>query len=117
MLPTQSLRIAYGMLVGFLFAPGIHVGSVYSTPELALVVGNSFSYAVSPKAKHIPKLKEKKEVGTDIHDFVFATPDKVAFRPGQYMEWTLGHEKTTTAATAAILPSPLRRRSATCGSA
>jgi glycine betaine catabolism B len=92
--PTRPLRIAYGMVVGFLFAPGIHVGSVYSTPELALVIGNIFSYAVSPKAKYIFKVKEKSEVGMDIYDFVLVTPEKVPFRPGQYMEWTLGHEQS-----------------------
>jgi ferredoxin-NADP reductase/Na+-translocating ferredoxin:NAD+ oxidoreductase RnfD subunit len=91
--PTHELRIAYGMIVGFLFAPAVHIGSIYSTPELALIVGNIFSYAVSPKAKYIFKLKEKREVGTDIYDFIFTSNEKVRFQPGQYMEWTLAHKK------------------------
>jgi ferredoxin-NADP reductase len=92
--PTRELRIAYGAFVGFLFAPMVHIGSIYSTPELALVVGNVFSYCVSPKAKYLFTLKEKNEVGTDTYDFAFAAPEKIKFQPGQYMEWTLGHEKT-----------------------
>lgn len=89
--PAKSLRIIYGALVGFLFAPAVHLGSIYSTPELALLVGNIFSYLVSPKGKYILKLKSKKEVGAGTYDFIFGFDKKIKFRPGQYMEWTLGH--------------------------
>ena len=90
--PTRFLRIAYGLFVGLLFAPGIHVGAIYSTPELALLVGNIFSYAVSPKEKYRLRLKEIITLATDTFDYVF-TPDRRAhFRPGQYMELTLAHE-------------------------
>lgn len=92
--PTRILRIAYGAFVGFLFAPAVHVGSLYSTPELALLMGNIFSYIVSPKAKLLLTLKDKIPVAPDIYDFVF-TPDKsLKFKPGQYLEWTLGHPRT-----------------------
>ena len=47
--PTMWLRVAYGAFVGLFFAPTIHIGPIYSTPELALVVGNVFSYLVSPR--------------------------------------------------------------------
>lgn len=92
--PTRWLRVAYGAFVGVLFAPALHIGSVYSTPELALVVGNIFSYAVSPKGKYLVSLKEKKEVGGGIYDFVFATKSVPKFTPGQYMEWTLPDHKS-----------------------
>jgi len=92
--PTRALRIAYGAIVGVLFAPAIHIGSLYSSPELALVVGNIFAYTVSPKGKHAFVLKEKKEMGTDLYDFVFTTKNgPMPFRPGQYMEWTLAAKK------------------------
>jgi len=89
--PTAPLRIIYGAVVGFLFAPNIHIGSFYLTPELALLVGNLFSYAVSPKRRYMLTLSNIEQAATDVYDFVF-TPDKpFAFRPGQYLEWTLGH--------------------------
>lgn len=91
--PKKSLRIWYGALVGVLFAPQIHFGSVYSTPELALVVGNIFSYLVSPKEKLLLKLKEKIQLAPNIFDFVFEDHTDFAYVPGEYMEWTLGHEK------------------------
>jgi ferredoxin-NADP reductase len=90
--PTRLGRVAYGALVGFLFAPAIHIGTFYSTPELALVVGNIFSYVISPKTKLILKLKEKITAADGVTDFVFSADRDFPFRPGQYLEWTLAHE-------------------------
>lgn len=89
--PTRMLRIYYGALVGLLFSPAVHIGSVYSTPELALLAGNIFSYAVSPKQKLILKLKERIAISENIYDFIFTSSEPLKFRAGQYLEWTLGH--------------------------
>ncbi len=89
--PTRLLRILYGAFVGFLFSPAIHLGSIYSTPELSLLIGNILSYAVSPKKKYILKLSRKEVEADGTYDFVFEPEEKVDFRAGQYMEWTLGH--------------------------
>jgi ferredoxin-NADP reductase len=89
--PTQRLRILYGAMVGFLFTPQIHLGGLYTTPELAILIGNVFSYLVSSKATLILKLKQKVQIAPDTYDFVFAPARRLAFAPGQYMEWTLGH--------------------------
>ena len=89
--PSAWLRILYGAIVGFLFAPNVHIGSFYLTPEIALLVGNVFSYAVSPKGRYMLTLSRIEQAATDVYDFVF-TPDRsFSFRPGQYLEWTLGH--------------------------
>ncbi|HEX3095533.1 MAG TPA: RnfABCDGE type electron transport complex subunit D, partial [Patescibacteria group bacterium] len=90
--PTKRLQIIYGALVGFLFAPQINFLGIYSTPELALLVGNVFSYIVSPKKKLMLTLKEKLEVGENTYNFIFSSNDKMKFNPGQYMEWTVGHK-------------------------
>ncbi|MFA6453692.1 MAG: oxidoreductase [Microgenomates group bacterium] len=89
--PTRKLQVYYGTLVGFLFSPQLHIFSLYSTPELALVLGNIFSYFVSPKGKLILPLKEKIQVAPDIFDFTFTLDRKIDFQPGQYMEWTIKH--------------------------
>lgn len=89
--PTRNLRIIYGAIVGFLSIPNVHIASLYFTPELALVVGNLFSYAVSPKEKLILTLKEKIKVANDTFDFVFTKNRSFNFKPGQYMEWTFKH--------------------------
>lgn len=89
--PTRDLRVIYGALTGVLFIPQIHVGPIYSTPELAIVVGNVFSFLVSPKRKVTLKLRRKSKLSADIVDFVFTPSQRLAFAPGQYMEWTLAH--------------------------
>ncbi len=89
--PTRRLRIIYGVLVGLLFAPQLHVGSVYMTPELAILIGNIYSFIVSPKRRMLLRLKERNRLSGDTYEFVFPAPPKFSFRPGQYMEWTLGH--------------------------
>ena len=90
--PTRRLRILYGALVGFLFTPQIHLGDFYTTPELAILFGNVFSYLVSSKTTLVLKLKQKVRISPDTYDFIFAPSRQIAFAPGQYMEWTLGHQ-------------------------
>jgi len=83
----------YGAMVGFLFAPSLHVRQVYSTPELALLVGNALSYLMSPKARYVLKLQAKTQLAHGAYDFRFAADRKLRFRPGQYLEWTLRHSR------------------------
>ncbi len=89
--PTRILRVVYGTLVGFLFAPNIHVGSYYLTPEVALLIGNVFSYIVSPKGRYMLTLARVEQATRDVYDFVFTADRGLSFRPGQYLEWTLSH--------------------------
>lgn len=89
--PTRFLRIWYAILVGFLFAPEVHIGSFYFTPELALLAGNAFVYLVSPKAKLLLSLVDRIKLSPDTYEFVFSSDRKLKFKPGQYLEWTLPH--------------------------
>lgn len=89
--PTRNLRRVYAVLTGIVFVPLVHIGPLYSTPELALCVGNIFSYLVSPKQKVVLKLQKKIKVASTIVDFVFRSSQQLAFTPGQYMEVTLEH--------------------------
>lgn len=82
--PSRVRRILYGILVG--------IGVAYLTPEVALVLGNIFSYLVSPKQKLLLTLKKKLKIGSDILDFTFNLDKKIDFVPGQYLEWTLAHK-------------------------
>ncbi|MGZ6004759.1 MAG: RnfABCDGE type electron transport complex subunit D [Candidatus Saccharimonadales bacterium] len=89
---TQEMQIWYGILVGLLFSPQVHIGSIYTTPELTLIVGNIFAYLVSPKYKLLPRLKQKLRIAPNIVDFVFVPERALAYKPGQYMEWTIAHQ-------------------------
>jgi ferredoxin-NADP reductase len=90
--PTRKMKRIYAILTSILFIPQIHIASIYSTPELALVIGNVFSYLVSPKQKVILRLSKKVKMAPSIIDFVFKPSQKLVFLPGQYMEFTLGHD-------------------------
>ena len=89
--PNRSQRFIYGVLTGVLFGPTMHVGTIYSTPELALAVANIYSYLASPKGKFKLTLKAKQLIGLETYELVFETKSPLRFRPGQYLEWTLGH--------------------------
>ncbi|MFA6608441.1 MAG: RnfABCDGE type electron transport complex subunit D [Candidatus Paceibacterota bacterium] len=89
--PTRIMRIMYGVIVGLFFIPDIHIGSIYPTPEIALVLGNIFAYLISPKEKLFLTLKEKLNIATDTYEFSFTGDKKISYLPGQYLEWTLKH--------------------------
>jgi ferredoxin-NADP reductase len=91
--PDKYLRIGYGALVGILFGLQFHFGIVYSTPELALIIGNIFSFIVSPRLRLKLSLLEKKNLSSDVYEFVWKLEEKINYKAGQYLEWTLGHKK------------------------
>jgi ferredoxin-NADP reductase/Na+-translocating ferredoxin:NAD+ oxidoreductase RnfD subunit len=88
---TKQLQVWFAVIVGFLFAPQVHIGSLYFTPELALVVGNIFAFIVSPKIKEKLVLRQSMQIATNTMAFIFQPSRKLAFEPGQYMEFTLPH--------------------------
>ena len=91
--PSRKRRIVYGAMVGLLFAPFLHFGRLYLTPELALLLGNVLSYLLSPKTKYLLRLKTRTPLAPDIYELRFASDRRVRFQPGQYLEWTLGHSR------------------------
>ncbi|HTP00405.1 MAG TPA: RnfABCDGE type electron transport complex subunit D, partial [Anaerolineales bacterium] len=72
--PTRPLRLAYGALVGLLFAPQLHIAPLYMTPELAILIGNIYSFIVSPKARYSLRAKERARIAPDTYEFVFPAP-------------------------------------------
>ena len=94
--PTRRLRIVYAAIVGLLFAPNIHIGAFYFSPELVLLAGNVFAYIVSPGGRYTMRLVEKHNPAVDIDEFVFMPDRPLSFRAGQYLEWTLPHPAVDT---------------------
>jgi len=90
---TRGLRILYAVVVGILFAPAIHIGSVYSAPELALVIGNLLFAFIRPRKRILLTLTEVGQTSPQTTDFVFFPSTPISYLPGQYMEWTLPHKK------------------------
>lgn len=88
---TRTKQLWYAVLVGVLLAPHTHIGHYYTSPEIALILGNIYAYIVSPKTKLFPILREKLALTRDTLEFSFIPNGQLAFEPGQYMEWTLPH--------------------------
>ncbi len=88
---TAAHQNIFAVLTGVLFSPAVHLGNIYFTPEMALLVGNIYAYAVSPKEKFIFRRYNIIQLSKDTLDFVFPLAKKLSFVPGQYMEWTLPH--------------------------
>jgi glycine betaine catabolism B len=90
---ARAPRIVYGAIVGALCSPSIHLGDFYLTPEIALLVGNVFAYAVSPKGRFKLTLVRIEKMTSGCYDFIFRPDRKLDFRPGQYLDWTLDVRK------------------------
>ncbi len=89
--PRKRFQIAYAVLVGILSNISFSFGPIFLTPELALLLGNIFSYLVSFKHRIILKLNSINEIAKDTFEFSFIPDKRLSFIPGQFMEWTLPH--------------------------
>ena len=82
-------RLVYGAIVGALSSPSVHIGSFYSTPEIAFLAGNVFAYAAAPTGRFKLTLVAVERMASGCYDFIFKSDRKLAFHPGQYLNWTL----------------------------
>lgn len=89
--PTKASQMLYGLFVGVLSTSAWHIGIVYATPEVALLIGNAVFFLTFPKQRVMLKLKEKTRVAKNLYHFVFSGDHRLAFEPGQYLEWSLPH--------------------------
>lgn len=92
---TKKMQEYFAYIVAFLYAtPQMRIISFALTPEMALCIGNVFSYIINPKYRFILPLVWKKQYGGNISVFGFKEVSDFTFTPGQYMEWTLPHKNT-----------------------
>ena len=84
----------YAVIVGGLIPPQVHFLSYYTSPEVGLLIGNIFGYLFGPKTKLFLYINKKIKVAKNTLDFVFIPDKPLSYLPGQYMEWTLPHDRT-----------------------
>jgi ferredoxin-NADP reductase len=84
--PRYRLQLIYGAIVGVIFAAGLHVGPVYGTPEVALVLGNVFSYATVIRQRLHLRLQARQELRGGIYELLFVPDRPFHFQAGQYAE-------------------------------
>lgn len=88
-----NLQIIYTMIVAFFLLPQLTFFGLNFSPEEALLLGNIFSFMVSPSFKLVLQLRDKRAIGRNILSFAFDRPSGFDHRLGQYMEWTLPLER------------------------
>jgi len=84
--PLQAID---GVIVALLYQPQLTLWGQNLSPEEALLIGNLFSFLVSPSFKMKLALQESRLIGTGTMSFAFPRPTGFTHRLGQYMEWTL----------------------------
>jgi glycine betaine catabolism B len=88
---TRIKRYIYAAIVGVFFAPALHIGTVYSTPELALVIGNIAAFVMSPMVKTKLLIGKRRFYGEDTEDIELIPERAFSYQPGQYIEMTFPH--------------------------
>lgn len=90
---TKRLQIFYAYVVALFYATiQLRLFGIGFTPEMALSLGNVFSYFSSPNYRLDLVLKWKKQLSPDTFAFAFDKLPNFKFTAGQYMEWTLPHK-------------------------
>jgi ferredoxin-NADP reductase/Na+-translocating ferredoxin:NAD+ oxidoreductase RnfD subunit len=91
---NQKQRGYFSMVTALFFATSqLRFLALGLTPEMALCLGNVFSYLISPNYRLSFFLQSKIRLSRDTFLFGFKKPANFNFIPGQYMEWTLPHTK------------------------
>jgi ferredoxin-NADP reductase len=90
---TKKQRGYYSIVTALFFAtPQLRAITIGLTPEMALCLGNIFTYIINPNYRLDLALKSKLQLSRDTFLFGFQKPKDFNFIPGQYMEWTLPHK-------------------------
>src|ERR1035437_123177 len=91
---NEKQRGYFSMVTALFFATSqLRFLALGLTPEMALCLGNVFSYLISPNYRLSLFLQSKIRLSRDTFLFGFKKPNDFNFIPGQYMEWTLPHTK------------------------
>ena len=86
---TRTKRIVFGALVGLIFASNIEFGFIAASPQLALIVGNLFAFAVTMRASARMVLVDKTQLTPTTYSFSFKPNRQLKHAAGQYIELTL----------------------------
>jgi glycine betaine catabolism B len=94
----KNLRIAYGAFIAIIMVsmPMLFPNYGYSI-ETSLLLGNLVFFLLTKKTeRQTLKLVEKVQESPDTTSFIFEPVKKFDFDAGQYLQWTLAHDKHDT---------------------
>ncbi|MGV8885943.1 MAG: FAD-dependent oxidoreductase [Microbacteriaceae bacterium] len=91
--PRRVQQLALALIVAVLFAIPFSVGFLYSSPQLALVIGNLLAFLVGQRRGIRLTLLTKQQLTPTTWQFAFQPSRPVFFHAGQYLELALPHAK------------------------
>ncbi|HEY4226164.1 MAG TPA: FAD-dependent oxidoreductase [Pseudolysinimonas sp.] len=92
--PRRWQQLVEAVVVGVLFQLGFSIGTLSSTPELALVLGNLLAFFWGQRRGIRLAFVGRTQLTPTSWRFDFRPKAPVKFLPGQYMELSLPHAKT-----------------------
>lgn len=91
--PRRWQVLLEAVIVAAAFSVPFHLGSVYSSPQLALLIGNVVAFAFGQRRGVVLELLGSRQLTPTTWEFAFRPRRPVRFRPGQYIELTVPHAK------------------------
>lgn len=93
--PRRWQQYCVAVVMALLVALPFHVGTLYSSPELAIVVANivAFFLALRYRRRIDMTFASRKVLTPTTDELTFTTTRPVVFTPGQYIELTLPHAR------------------------
>ncbi|GIG19853.1 hypothetical protein Cch01nite_05770 [Cellulomonas chitinilytica] len=90
--PRRWQQLTEAALVGVLTVTPFTVGPVWSTPELALVLGNVLAFTVGQRRAVRLRVVGHRQVTDAVREVAFSSERALRFRPGQWIELHLPHD-------------------------
>ena len=92
--PRRWQQLVLAVVVAALFTIPFNIADMlYSSPQLALVIGNLLAFLVGQRRALALTLLSKRTLTPTTWEFAFQPSHPVSFRPGQYLELALPHGK------------------------
>jgi glycine betaine catabolism B len=82
--------LPYALIVGVLYS----VTRLHVSPEEALLIGNVFTFLAAPNKRYEMVFSRRLQEADGIFSYQFSMPKNLKFKAGQYMEWTVAHNRT-----------------------
>ncbi|WP_374946661.1 FAD-dependent oxidoreductase [Agreia sp.] len=97
--PRLWQRVVLAGIVALVFSIPFSVGPLYSSPELALVVGNLLAFLVGQRRGLSLSFERSTSLTPSTTEFVFSSSRPVSFRAGQYIELSIPHSGADSSGT------------------
>jgi ferredoxin-NADP reductase len=92
--PRRWQQLVEAAVVGVLFSLEFTLGPLYTSPELALVVGNLLAFFFGQRRSIQLDFVGSRSLTPTTRELVFSPRFPVSFQPGQYLELALPHAKS-----------------------